>query len=232
MAALRSGPFDLWSLRAPGNLLLDIGPQLYGFVADLLGPVEVQHLAQIEARLVAMQHQERLPLAIVRPGIVVGPGTPLQNRWIGRWHGPAAVQLWGNGRNILPFVLIDDLIDGLIRIMERPDIEGQSFNLIGDPLLSARDYLAGLDARSGAQTRARSGALRGMWLTDAARCLVSQTVMQRSESTRRSLVGWKSRAHLARFSNDLAKADLGWQPEPDKAVFLDRAIHGAALFGF
>ena len=68
-----------------------------------------------------MHHARGLPLVIARPGIVVGPGGPLQHWGIGRWHGPGAVRLWGNGRNVLPFVLVDDVADALVLILAAAD---------------------------------------------------------------------------------------------------------------
>ncbi|HRM75931.1 MAG TPA: NAD-dependent epimerase/dehydratase family protein, partial [Paracoccus sp. (in: a-proteobacteria)] len=95
--------------------------------------------AEGERRLIAMT-ATGLPLVIARPGIVLGDGGPLQHWGIGRWHGAGAVRLWGSGKNILPFVLADDVSDGLILMMTRPEAIGQSFNLIGDAMFSGRDY--------------------------------------------------------------------------------------------
>ncbi|WP_372837082.1 Gfo/Idh/MocA family oxidoreductase, partial [Puniceibacterium confluentis] len=41
LAPLRSGPFGLWLLREPKNLLLELGPHLMGFAVDLFGPPEI-----------------------------------------------------------------------------------------------------------------------------------------------------------------------------------------------
>ena len=189
-------------------------------------------MAECEAQLLALQRDRGLPLVIARPGIVLGRGGPLQHADIGCWHGAGAVRLWGNGRNILPFVLVDDVADALIRMMDTPGIEGQSFNLIGEPLLSAREYLAAIHSRLGARTRVKAGSLRGMWLADGAKYALNRHALQRTDILRPSLADWKSRGHLARFRNDRAKTVLGWEPEPDKTAFLDRTISSPALFGF
>lgn len=188
--------------------------------------------AECEAQLLALSRDKGLPLVIARPGIVLGPGGPLQHWGIGRWHGAGAVRLWGNGRNFLPLVLVDDVADGLIGMMDAPGTLGQSFNLIGDPMLSARDYFAAIHARLGAQTRITSGWPQGMWLADAAKYGLKRYVMQRPDAQHPTLADWASRGHLSRFRNDQAKSVLGWQPEPDKYTFLDRAISGPGLFGF
>ena len=185
-----------------------------------------------EAGLMALHRDNGLPLVIARPGIVLGAGGPLQHWGIGRWHGAGAVRLWGNGRNILPFVLVDDVADGLIRMMETPGIDGQTFNLTGDSLLTGRDYFAAIHARLGAQTRVSSGSLQAMWLADGLKYGLKRYVMRRAEAQHPSLADWKSRGHLAQFDNALPKSMLGWQPEADRAAFLDRAISATGLFGF
>ena len=88
--------------------------------------------AECERQLMKLHRERGLPLTIARPGIVVGHGGPLQHWGIGRWHGAGAVRIWGPGDNILPFVLIDDVADGLVRMAARPSAVGESFNLIGD----------------------------------------------------------------------------------------------------
>ena len=43
LSPLRSGPFNLWLLRQPKNLILELGPHLMAFAHDLFGPVQVLH---------------------------------------------------------------------------------------------------------------------------------------------------------------------------------------------
>ena len=54
--------------------------------------------AACEALLTKMHKDENLPLVIVRPGIVIGEGGPLQHWGIGRWAGAGAVKIWGTGQ--------------------------------------------------------------------------------------------------------------------------------------
>jgi predicted dehydrogenase len=44
LAPLRSGPFGLWMLRDPKNLLLELSPHLFAYATDLFGPMEILHL--------------------------------------------------------------------------------------------------------------------------------------------------------------------------------------------
>ncbi len=188
--------------------------------------------AECERRLLSLQTERGLPLTIARPGIVVGKGGPLQHWGIGRWHGAGAVRIWGHGQNILPFVLIDDVIDALVRIIETDKAIGQSFNLIGEPMLSARAYFEAIHDRIGAKIRVSSGNLLVLYLGGELKYLLKRYVLRRKGLHRTSLKDWKSRAHFSRFDNSHATGLLDWQPERSVDVFLDQAVDDANLFGF
>ena len=188
--------------------------------------------AECEKRLLEMHADQNLPVVIARPGIVVGHGGPLQHWGIGRWHGAGAVRIWGHGRNILPFVLIDDLTDGLIRMMEQDGIEGQSYNLVGERMLSARDYFKAVHDAMGARLNVTSSSLHALFAVDAVKHALKVTLLRRKGLTRASLKDWKSRAHFSPFDNAKPKADLGWAPQTDRTKMIDSAITNANLFGF
>ncbi|WP_323765906.1 NAD-dependent epimerase/dehydratase family protein [Marinovum sp.] len=188
--------------------------------------------AECERRLMQMYRDTGLPVTIARPGIVVGPGGPLQHWGIGRWHGAGAVRIWGKGRNILPFVLIDDVCDGLIAMGDHPEAVGQSFTLVGEPMLTARDYFDAIHQTTGARIAVRPGNLQLFWAADAVKYRLKRHVLGRKGALRASLRDWKSRAHLSPFDNAKPKRMLGWQPESDRSRFIDRAITRANLFGF
>ena len=188
--------------------------------------------AECERQLLALHRENGLPVCIARPGIVVGHGGPLQHWGIGRWHGAGALKIWGNGRNILPFVLVDDVSDGLIRMMQNEDAIGKSFNLVGEPMMSARDYFNEIHKTLGAKLRLSTGSLFAMFLADAMKYTLKRHVLRRHGVIRPSLRDWKSRAHYARFDNALPKQVLGWAPEKDRSRFVAAAIRDADLFGF
>lgn len=188
--------------------------------------------AECEKRLLEMHADQNLPVVIARPGIVVGHGGPLQHWGIGRWHGAGAVRIWGHGRNILPFVLIGDLTDGLIRMMEQDGIEGQSYNLVGERMMSARDYFKAVHDAMGARLNVTSSSLHALFAVDAVKHALKVTLLRRKGLTRASLKDWKSRAHFSPFDNAKPKADLGWAPQTDRTKMIDAAITDANLFGF
>lgn len=188
--------------------------------------------AECERRLLAIHRAKGLPLVIARPGIVVGAGGPLQHWGIGRWHGAGAARIWGNGRNTLPFVLIDDTVEGLIRMADTDGIEGQSFNLVGPQMMGAQDYFDAIEDALGARIRMSRGNLHLMYAADAVKYVLKTKVLRRSDITRPSLADWKSRAHLSPFDSSQSQKILDWHPETDRAAFIRKAITEANLFGF
>jgi predicted dehydrogenase/nucleoside-diphosphate-sugar epimerase len=187
--------------------------------------------AECERRLLEMYEARGLPVTIARPGIVVGEGGPLQHWGIGRWHGAGAVRLWGDGKHNLPFVLADDISDGLIRMMETEAAIGESFNLIGEPMMTGRDYFDAINDALGARIHVSSGDLTAFYAADGVKFALKKYVLRKKGLSRPSLQDWKSRAHYAQFDNTRPKEVLGWQPETDKAAFIEKAITRANLFG-
>ena len=204
-----------------------------GFAEDMSDRnIYARSKAECERRLIAMHARDGLPVTIARPGIVLGAHGPLQHWGIGRWHGAGAVRVWGAGRNILPFVLIDDVVDGLIRMGTDPAAIGESFNLTGDPMWSARDYFDAIHRVWGARIRVSPGHMLPFWAADQVKFALKKYALRKPGAIRPSLADWKSRAHFARFDNALPKRLLGWQPESDPAAFERRAVAEVDLFGF
>lgn len=201
------------------------------------GPMQDRNLyarskAECEARLLALHRNNGLPLVIARPGIVVGPGGPLQHWGIGRWHGAGAVRIWGNGRNKLPFVLNDDVAKGLIAASQVQGIEGQSFNLVGGAIFSAREYFAAIRQITGTSIRVVPGRLAVFYAADLVKYALKRFALRKKGLSRPLLLDWKSRAHLSPFSNEKARRVLGWLPEDDPQKLAKRAIDHPDLFGF
>ncbi|MEL6111867.1 MAG: NAD-dependent epimerase/dehydratase family protein, partial [Pseudomonadota bacterium] len=187
--------------------------------------------ARCEETLLTMHREDGLPLVIVRPGIVIGKGGPLQHWGIAMWRGANACKMWGNGRNHLPFVLVDDVADGLVAAMTTPDIEGQSFNLIGDPMLSARDYFDEISRAYGVRMNNQAVPTWRFFGVDLGKYYLKRYVAGKKSITKPTLRDWQTREQNARYDNTKAKTALGWTPESDRERFIDRGISGIALFG-
>lgn len=202
-----------------------------GFAEDMTDRnLYARSKAECERKLLDLHKTRDLPLVIARPGIVVGHGGPLQHWGIGRWHGAGAVRIWGHGRNILPFVLIDDVVDGLVRMIDAP-VLGQSFNLVGEPMFSARGYFNAIHETLGARIRVVPGNLNAFYASDAVKYMLKKYALRKQGVIRPSRADWQSRAHFSPFVNTHPKQALDWQPVADKQKFVEKAITQANLFG-
>ncbi len=206
-----------------------------GFAEDMTDRhLYARSKAECEKVLLQMHREQGLPLVIARPGIVVGPGGPLQHWGIARWHGAGAARIWGPGQNILPFVLNEDVASGLIAMIDAPAeaVEGESFNLVGEPMLTARDYFDAIHKSLGARVTVTSGNLFALYAADMVKYGLKKYALRRPNLVKSSLVDWKSRAHFSPYVVDKPKEVLGWRPEADRATFLEKAVGQANLFGY
>jgi len=99
-------------------------------------------------------------------------------------------------------------------------------------MMSARDYFDAIHQATGARIAVKPGNLHLFWAADAVKYRLKRHALGRRDALRASLRDWKSRAHLSPFDNAKPKRLLGWQPEADRARFVDKAITRANLFGF
>lgn len=204
-----------------------------GFSADMSDRnVYARSKAMCEAKLLEMHKNNGLPLVIARPGIVVGKGGPLQHWGIGRWHGAGSVRVWGQGANTLPFVLVMDVVDGLLRMADNPDAIGQSFNLVASTGMTAKGYFDAIHRELGARIVVKAGNPTVFFLAAGVKYGLKKWVLRRTGLDRPSLTDWKSRAHYSPFDNQRPKDILGWQPVEEKSKFVKAAITDADLFGF
>ncbi|GJL91746.1 NAD-dependent epimerase/dehydratase family protein [Hyphococcus sp.] len=187
--------------------------------------------AACEEALKSLQANRGLPLVIARPGIVIGAGGPLQHWGVAMWRGATACKLWGGGKNIMPFVLVDDVAEGLILAMESDAAIGQSFNLIGDPMLSSRDYFSAIEDACQVKIRARPTPVWTYYCVDVIKYWLKKLLAKKTGITKPSYRDWKSRAQLSPYRNDAAKQVLGWRPEADKKNFVKKGIAEANLLG-
>jgi nucleoside-diphosphate-sugar epimerase len=179
--------------------------------------------AASEEILLRMHRERGLPLVIVRPGIVIGRGGSPFHWGVGMWWHDAVCQLWGEGRNKLPLVLVEDVARGVIAAMEKPGIEGQSFNLVADPCLSAQKYLDELDRVGGMRIQRYPAPIVRFYLMDMMKWMVKVAV-RHPERRMPSYRDWESRTAQARFDCTAAKTVLGWQPVSECGAMVQRGI--------
>ena len=179
--------------------------------------------AACEALLLEMHRSKGLPLVIFRPAVVIGEGCPPAHWGVGMFHSDTRVQYWGDGQNKLPLVLVDDVADALVLGLDKPGIEGQSFLLTDDPLLSAREYVEAVSTLTQTKLRATPTPIWKFFVLDVAKELVKNAIRHPNRKTP-SHHDWACRQLAARFDNSRSRQVLGWQPVGTREGLIERGV--------
>lgn len=182
--------------------------------------------AACEALLGGLSRERGLPLIIVRPGIVIGAGANPAHLGIAHFQSDTEVQYWGQGDNKLPLVLVDDVAEALVKAMEAPEAIGQTLLLTSPPLLSARDYIAEVGARSGVKARAEPRPAWRYWLGDLVK-EAAKNLIRHPNRRWPSLHDWRCRAQAAAYNSSLSQQVLGWKPASDRETLVKAGIYDA-----
>jgi predicted dehydrogenase/nucleoside-diphosphate-sugar epimerase len=180
-----------------------------------------------ENLLVELHRSRGLPVTIFRPGVVVGPGGPVEHGGVGFWPAPVHCVSWGwrTGRP-LPLVLADDVAAALVLALGKTGLEGKSFNLVGDVRLSAAEYVDILRRESRRDVRLHRQSLPGWWVIDVCKWAV-KAAARKPENVFPSWRDLATRSLAAGFDCGLAKELLGWNPVADREEFIERGIRQA-----
>jgi predicted dehydrogenase/nucleoside-diphosphate-sugar epimerase len=179
--------------------------------------------AASEEILLQMHRQQQLPLVILRPGIVIGCGGSPFHWGVGMWWHDSVCQIWGEGKNKLPFVLVQDVACALVAAIQAPNLEGRSFNLVADPLLTAQEYLDELDRAGKMHIQRHAASVWRFYRSDLLKWLVKVAV-RHPERRFPSYLDWESRTQKAHFDCTVTRAVLGWKPVSDRAEFIRLGI--------
>ena len=182
-----------------------------------------QAKAASEEILMQMHREKGLPVVIVRPGVVIGHGGSPFHWGVGMWWNESVCQMWGAGKNKLALVLVDDVVAGLIAAMEKPRIEGRSFNLVGEPCLNAEEYLDELDRAGGIKIQRQATPILRFYLIDLAKWVVKVAVGHKDRQFP-SYRDWEGRTQGAVFDCTAARTTLGWEPVRSRDELVRRGI--------
>lgn len=180
--------------------------------------------AAAERELMQLFRDQRLGLVIVRPGMVIGRGGNLCHGGLGRWQGPGVCVFWGDGNGPLPLVLVEDVVGGLIAAGQAEGIEGESFNLVDDPVMSARQYVEEIERFAGVRIQTFAGPAWKDFGIDVAKWLAKVALRMPDRYVPRYRM-WRGRVPRAVFDCSKAKKLLHWQPAADRGVMAARGIH-------
>jgi nucleoside-diphosphate-sugar epimerase len=91
----------------------------------------VRNKAMSERALFRMHQRNGFPVVTLRPPFIYGPGNPFYREaffW-DRMREARPIILPGDGRRLMQFVYIKDLVTACLKVMDVPDVEGHAFNI-------------------------------------------------------------------------------------------------------
>jgi nucleoside-diphosphate-sugar epimerase len=176
-----------------------------------------------EQLLQEMHARSSLPVVILRPGVVVGRGGMISHGGLGTWASDTCCAGWGRGRCPLPFVLLSDVVEALVKSKEAPAIEGMTFNLVGDVRPSAVEFVRLLRSRSRRNFRFYPQSLWKMQTIEVAKWIL-KAAAHKAENPFPSYRDLRSRSLRSQFDCSAAREKLGWRPNLSLETFLAEAI--------
>jgi nucleoside-diphosphate-sugar epimerase len=118
---------------------------------------------------------------------------------------------------------VEDVASGLVAALDAPGIEGESFNLVAAPVLSAQEYLDELERAAGIRLQRHPKAIARFYLWDMFKHAV-KVLVRHPERRLPSFRDWESRTQKATFDCSRARTRLGWKPADDREAIVRRGI--------
>jgi nucleoside-diphosphate-sugar epimerase len=149
-----------------------------------------------------------LPLVVIRPGVIYGPGRGALSNRIGLQVAGRMFRI-GGGRT-LPYVYVDHVATALRQAGLEPGIEGEAFNVLDDDLPNGRSVLR--------HYRQAGRPVRSMWIPQCSIGPLSSLYERYSRWSEGQLPAVITRYRTdsmwkpLRFTNARAKERLRWQP--------------------
>ncbi|MCB9915715.1 MAG: NAD-dependent epimerase/dehydratase family protein [Planctomycetes bacterium] len=181
--------------------------------------------AETELALQRLVQERGLPLVVLRPGVVIGEGTPMQHTGYGMWARDNHCVGWGDGEHPLPLVWVDDVADAIVAATRYAgdDLHGQALNLCAKAPLGAREVIAELRRATGRDLHFHPRSLGLSQLMEVGKWAV-KLAGRRPGLEFPSWRDLRARALFTVFECDLARTKLGWTPLEDREGLLDAAV--------
>ncbi len=161
-----------------------------------------------------------LPVAVVRPGAIYGPGeTRLLKLFRAIARGRYAIV--GSGRPHYHLVYIDDLVRGFLLALERPEAAGEAFIIAGSRSVSQAELAASIAKATGGRVLPfRVPAAPLQWAGSACEALFVPLGIEPPLHRRRVDFWTKNRS----FSIDKARRLLRYEPQVDVHEGIARTV--------
>ena len=111
----------------------------------------VRNKATSERALFRLHQRHGLPVVTLRPPYIYGQGNPFYREaffW-DRLKDNRAIIMPGDGRRLMQFVYVKDLVDACIRAMEEPNAVGHAFNIANQRPVTQQEAVMALAEAAG-----------------------------------------------------------------------------------
>ena len=125
-------------------------------------------------------------------------------------------------------VLVQDVASALVAALNVPGIEGQSFNLVAESKITAREYLAALEQYTGVEFQKISTPPWKFYVGDVAKWLVKRAI-RHPDHRFPSYRDWESRTQHAHYDCSKARKVLGWKPTDARDDIIQKGIREPAV---
>lgn len=174
-----------------------------------------------EEALMALHRERGLRVSIVRPAVVVGPGSPLQHSGLGLWARDNHCVGWGLGDRPCPLVLCEDVAEALVLLAQHDgdDLDGKALNLSSRVPLTAPEVVAAIRDATGRDLHFHPRSLLVSQSMEIGKWLVKKAG-GRKDAAFPSYRDLKSRQLAPALACERAREVLGWRPTDDRGAFL------------
>lgn len=177
--------------------------------------------SKVEAeRLVFEYYRHGLPVAVVRPGLIYGPGGNVFWPNIGFQKNNVCIVL-GSVDSFLPFTYINNVIDALVQSGSVPEAVGRAYHIVDGNGMTKRQYLRRYMEDLEADMRVVQVPLWMLTSPAMISGLLGRFGIRIPFPSRYALI---SKYHGLRCDTSRAKSDLGWEPRVSLDGGLERTF--------
>jgi nucleoside-diphosphate-sugar epimerase len=154
---------------------------------------------------------EQLPAVIIRPGTFFGPTDRLHFKRMADRVAAGRAIIVGRGDNALPFVYVTDVVQGLLRALDREEAIGNAYNITTDQPLTQQQFLQAVADELGTSPARVHVPYRALYAAG----YVAERIATATRSRRPPVVtrlGVKLFGTDNRQSIEKARRELGYEP--------------------
>jgi nucleoside-diphosphate-sugar epimerase len=157
-------------------------------------------------RLIA---SDGLPAVIIRPEAMFGPNDRINFRRLADRLRAGKGIIIGSGRNAVPFVYVDDVVQGLLLALEHPNALGRAYNITNDQWMTEEEFLRAIADEVGGKAPRVHVPYRALYGAAAVAEWIATLTRQEPLVTRHGVQMFGSHNPL---SIDKARRELGYEP--------------------